>query len=160
MTAIPASPIGYNENNTSPTKFIDHLKFLLPPTIARKMKDTNELIEINTLESLGNRGLSWIPTLPRAVTLLEEASDNPKILLVAFSVFTLFSIHFMFYPIETLKTLKRTHDFFLDTIPAFKIVKFWSYVALTEISVSLTLRAAGRIYNKKLLDNFYKDNLK
>lgn len=151
--------INYSVGSPWPRKVVDHLAFLLPLEVARKIKDSNEEIPCNTLEYLGNKGMSWIPSVPTGLFFIDKHSGNPKIWLVAFATFTILSIQFMFYPINSLKTLKELHDFVLPKIPGSYIVNFWTYTFATHVTFCLTLRAAGRLYNETLLENFYKNKL-
>ena len=153
------APIGYNVNYSATQKFIDHLKFLLPLDIARTIKGENAPIPPNLFETLGNKAISWVPSIPHAYEWIDQSLHEPRVLLVAFSALSPISIQFMFYPVATLKAAISIQNFTIDRIPGYDVIKFWSYVAWIEICFSLSLRATGRLYNKTLRENFYSNNL-
>lgn len=158
MTNRPA-PIGYNVDYSAAQKFIHHLKFLLPLHIARTIKGEGTFVPPNWFETLGNKGISWVPSIPHAYEWLDQTLYDPRVLLVAFSALSLISIQFMFYPVSTLKAAVNIQNFIIKSIPGYEVIKFWSYVAWIEISFSLSLRAAGRLFNETLRRNFYTNNL-
>lgn len=158
MTNGP-KPIGYNVNYSATQKFIDHLKFLLPLDIARTINEANAPIPPNWLETLGNKGVSWVPSIPHAYEWVDQSLRDPRVLTIAISALSLIAIQFMFYPVATLKTAIRFQNFAIERIPGYDVIKFWSYMAWIEICFSLSLRATGRLYNKTLRENFYSNNL-
>jgi len=165
MTVYSAGPNSYNPefsvHDSAPAKFLKHFLFLLSEDIlhgARRGEKVDE-IAVNRLEQLGNLTLRWIPTPSEAITFVNNLSTERHFLFVAFTVSTLFTITFIFYPTDTLQALKNYHDFLNQKIPSTEILQYWGHKAFLLVALCYFARAAGRMGNEELMREFYKNNL-
>lgn len=104
----------------------------------------------NTLENIGGTLMWHITELPKKIhTLINE----PRFLVVVFTVIGMYSVQFAFYPSSTIELTKQVIKFI--GIRYIKHIKEVAYAALMSGTVGWGLRAYGRVSNSDLMSKWY-----
>jgi len=141
--------IEYSNNDNIVFRFISHYKLGTQSDLSEYYKGD---VQPNLIERIGDVGLWMLENIPRKVW---QMATEPRVVTIALTAMTLFSITLAFYPVTT---YLATYDVvvFVVTNTPFWAVKLAVYIALVETTIAKALRAYGRFSNQALMDKFYQ----
>lgn len=142
----------YNPNAYLPVRIYQQAWFALTPSLPGHRQSNK-----NTLEKIGDVGLSVVEYIPTAWRKLKEYAQDPRVVTIAFTAFALYSVSLGFYPTITIDLTRAalTGAWQLILRIPYAQVKFATYIMTVGTIISAACRAEGRFFNKPLLDRFY-----
>lgn len=139
---MSAQPITCSNNSVFPFRFYDHCKLGLKNEIQAHDKNWTEIV--------GDKLLWPWQNVPGKLWALVT---DPRVVTIAITAFALIANSYMFYPVETPLYLNMAWEV-LPTVPLWTI-KFAAYLFCVETIAAYAIRAEGRFWNGKLMDQFY-----